>query len=382
MVRRGLAVTLGLALVCGGVVLVDAWEALGQRARGERRARLQRSPQYRDGRFVDTLPRANDNWRALRRWLGGSDAVRAPRGEVPVIRRVAGDFAQTPLSGLRVTWLGHSTALVEIDGCHILVDPQFSRRNSPTRFFGPARFFAPPLPLAELPALDAVLISHDHYDHLDEEAVRALNERGVPFIVPLGVGAHLEYWGVPTARIVELDWWEQADAGGVAVHCTPARHFSGRMGVDMDATLWCGWALVGPDHRVFYSGDSALFPGFGEIGARLGPFDVTLLDCGAYDDAWADVHMGPEQAVAAHIALGGRLLLPVHWGTFDLALHAWTEPAERVLAAAAAAGVSVAVPRPGQSLEPASPPMLERWWPELPWQTAADHPVVSSGLGE
>ena len=148
----------------------------------------------------------------------------------------------------------------------------------------------------------------------------------------------------------------------------------------MDATLWCGWALVGLEHRVFYSGDSGMFPGFGEIGRRLGPFDVTLLDCGAYDETWADVHMGPEQAVAAHKALSGRLLLPVHWATFDLALHGWTEPVERLLVAADKLGVAVVVPRPGQSVEPASPPQLVRWWPQLPWQTAAEHPIISSGL--
>jgi L-ascorbate metabolism protein UlaG (beta-lactamase superfamily) len=242
------------------------------------------------------------------------------------------------------------------------------------------RFFAPPLSLDALPPLDAVLISHDHYDHLDLEAVRALNARGVRFVVPLGVGAHLEYWGVPIERITELDWWERTSIGRLEVHCTPARHFSGRAPWGMNGTLWSGWAVVGPEHRVYYSGDSAMFPGLAEIGGRLGPFDVTLLDTGAYDETWADYHLGPEQAVAAHVALRGRLLLPVHWGTFNLGLHGWTEPAERTLAAAALARVSVVVPRPGDLVDPTSVPEPVRWWPEVPWQTAEQHPVISSGF--
>ena len=200
------------------------------------------------------------------------------------------------------------------------------------------------------------------------------------FIVPLGLGAHLEYWGVSPERIVELDWWERLEVGGVEVVCAPARHFSGRAMIDRDATLWAGWAFLGQDRRVFFSGDTGMFPGFAEIGARLGPFDVTMMEVGAYNADWPDVHMGPEQAVEAHRMVRGELMLPIHWGTFNLAFHSWVEPVERLLAAAEQAGVQVAVPRPGQSLTLAPPPDVERWWPRTPWQTAEEAPVISTGL--
>ncbi len=215
------------------------------------------------------------------------------------------------------------------------------------------------------------------------DAVRQLAPRGVTFVVPLGVGAHLEAWGVAPTRIVELDWWEEHVLGELRLVATPARHFSGRslLRSRHEQTLWCGWAIVGSSHRVYVSGDTGMFPGFVEIGERLGPFDLTLIDSGAYNPRWADVHLGPEQAVAAHRMVRGRVMLPVHWGTFDLALHGWTEPVERVLAAAAVQGVSVATPMVGQPLDVADTVTPTRWWPELPWKRAEELPIVSSGLG-
>jgi L-ascorbate metabolism protein UlaG (beta-lactamase superfamily) len=231
------------------------------------------------------------------------------------------------------------------------------------------------------------VISHDHYDHLDRPTVVALAALmraqgwGTRFIVPLGVGAHLEYWGIPAARIVELDWWERAEVGGgLTVTCTPARHASGRMLIDKDATLWAGYALVGPGHRAFFSGDTGLFPAMRDIGARLGPFDVTMIESGQYNRAWPDWHIGPEQAVTAHGMLRGQVMIPVHWGLLTLAYHAWTEPVERVLAAAARTGARVETPRPGLSVEPGVPPPPERWWPQVPWQTAAEAPIVSTRM--
>jgi L-ascorbate metabolism protein UlaG (beta-lactamase superfamily) len=238
----------------------------------------------------------------------------------------------------------------------------------------------PPIALGDLPAIDAVLISHDHYDHLDEPTLSAMKEWKTTFLVPLGVGAHLEYWGVPAGRIVELDWWESARVGRLEVVCTPARHASGRTGIDKDATLWASYALIGSRNRAWYSGDTGLFPAMKEIGGRLGPFDVTMIEAGQYHKAWPDWHIGPEQAVSAQQMLGGRVLLPVHWGLFSLAVHGWTEPVERVLAAAAQAGVPVIVPRPGQAVEPSAARPLERWWPELRWRTGAQDPIVSTQL--
>ena len=361
---------------------MSSWEATGTRPEGDCLERMKKSPNWREGRFVNRLDRHDGPYfKMLTDWIKGAEN-RKPKEEIPTLPLTLADFASAPPTGLRITWLGHSTSLVEIDGHRFLLDPSWSERGSPMTWAGPKRFYAPPLPLDELPELDAVLISHDHYDHLDHRTVKALEERVPRYYVPLGVGAHLEYWGVPSDRIVELDWWDEVMVGKIKLVATPARHFSGRSLImtDMNRTLWAGWALVGPEHRVFYSGDTAMFPGLKEIGERLGPFDATMLDSGAYSALWADVHLGPEQAVAAHKMVRGGLLIPVHWGTFDLALHPWIEPAERILVAAKKAGVAVAFPVPGQRIEPGNPPELARWWPELPWQTASEAPIVSSGL--
>ena len=364
-------------------VLVDGWTAFGARATGGRLARLQASPQWRDGHVVNPQPLHNYFWRSLaslwRRSPDVSPAVQPLRPPL-IDEQGAAALATPPVSGVRVTWLGHSTTLVEIEGHRFLTDPVWSPRASPLGGVGPRRFFPPPVALQALPPLDAVVISHDHYDHLDRDTVVALGGRGATFVVPLGVGAHLAAWGIAEARIVELDWWQRASFGTVAVVCTPARHASGRMLIDNDEKLWAGYAFVGAGHRVYYSGDSGLFPGLRDIGARLGPFDLTMIEVGQYGQGWPDWHMGPEQAVRAHQLVGGRLMLPVHWGAFALASHAWTEPIERALVAAARAGVPLVAPRPGQPFEPASPPPVERWWPVMPVKTAEQDPIVSTQM--
>jgi len=355
--------------------------AFGQRPDAARRARLERSPQWKDGRFENPQPLQNDMWGAFTHGLSGASPHRNPERPVPIVAVERRRFERAPATGLRVTWLGHSTFLVELDGHRVLTDPHWSERSSPFGWIGPRRFYAPVLAMADLPPLDAVVISHDHYDHLDHATIVALNERGVTFVVPLGVGSHLAYWGVPEARIVELDWWDRHRIGDLEIVATPARHASGRIpSPTSNQTLWAGFALVGPEHRAWYSGDTGLFPGMREIGERLGPFDVTMIEAGAYGRWWPDWHIGPEQAVVAHGMVRGRLLLPAHWGLFNLAYHSWTEPVERLLVSAQKAGAAVLAPRPGQSLEPGAPPQLERWWPDVPSQTAAQDPIVSSKL--
>lgn len=346
---------------------------------GDRRAAVRRSPQWDGKAFQNPLPvHMSASPGVMWEFLTGGAATRTPDGEVPTEPRTRADF-DAPRA-LRLTWLGHGTTLVEVEGRRLLIDPVFSGHASPGRLFGVPRFHAPPLPLAELPALDAVVLTHDHYDHLDYETVRELAPTVPRWVCPLGVGAHLERWGVPADRITEHDWWDEADVAGLRLVCTPARHFSGRQLLDRNRTLWCGWAVFGAEARLYVTGDGGFGPHFAEIGERLGPFDATLAEAGAYDAAWADVHLGPEQAVRAVAEARGGLMVPVHWGTFNLALHGWTEPVERVLVATEAAGVPVAVPRPGQPVDPAAPPPVERWWPALAWRPADEAPVVSSGL--
>lgn len=363
-----------------GVAMITACTSMGQRPDGDRRTTLEQSPQWKGKRFGNPLGRKDAPlMEILVEWIKGANNT-SPTDVVPVLPRTAEEFATTPADdALSITWLGHSTLLVEVDGQRILIDPVWGQRASPFTFVGPKRFHEPPLPIEDLPPIDAVVISHDHYDHLDYPSIVALKDRTERFVVPLGVGAHLVYWGIPEEKITELDWWDSTSCGNLELVATPARHFSGRTFV-ADQTLWASWVIKGPNHRVFYSGDTAMHPTFADIGNRYGPFDVTLMESGAYNKNWADVHMGPEQAVQAHQMLKGKLLIPVHWGTFDLALHAWTEPVERLLVAAEAAGIQAVIPRPGETVDANAPKPLNRWWPQVAWQSAEDAPVVSSGL--
>ncbi|WP_280825726.1 MBL fold metallo-hydrolase [Mycobacterium sp. OTB74] len=322
------------------------------------------SPNFQDGVFVNLeMPSGAGLTREqqaelLRDLLSGSSAQKPP---VP-IPLVEPDPGATP-SDLAVTWYGHSSAIIEVDGYRVLADPVWSERCSPSQTVGPQRMHPVPAPLEALPAIDAVIISHDHYDHLDIESIIGLaRTQRAKFFVPLGIGAHLRSWGIPSERVVELDWNQSAQLGELTLVCTPARHFSGRF-LTRNTTLWASWALIGPRHRAFFGGDTGYTKSFTDIGADHGPFDLTLMPIGAYHLGWPDIHMNPEDAVRAHRDMADNgLLVPIHWATFRLAPHPWAEPVERMLAAAQAEGVSAAVPKPGQRLETAAPPGLDVWW--------------------
>ncbi|MBF0589990.1 MAG: MBL fold metallo-hydrolase, partial [Magnetococcales bacterium] len=288
---------------------------------------------YRDERFFNTHQRVKKHpsgsmWTATREWFFPS--IRREPTQPPPVNKL--DTLRVGDGQTHVTWMGHSSLLIEVDGQTILIDPNFSRHASPFSWLPPKSFF-PEMPVTpeQIDHLHAVVISHDHYDHLDHDTIIQLAGRVDRFIVPLGVGAHLRHWGIDPTKITELAWWASTDLNGVTLTATPAHHFSGRRLTGGNRTLWAGWAIAGRSERLFFSGDSGYFPGFKEIGKRLGPFDLTMLECGAYNDAWADIHMMPEETAQAHLDLGGKTLLPIHWARFDLALHHWTEPVQRLL---------------------------------------------------
>jgi L-ascorbate metabolism protein UlaG (beta-lactamase superfamily) len=343
-------------------------KALGRKPGGERLERMKASPLWTGERFGNVHPAIaglrdpNASMPTLQEFLCGGDR-RVPRGPLPSTNPID-KWVKPPDSGLRATWLGHSTVLIEIDGFRVLTDPVWGPRASPSRLVGPRRFQPVPVPLRAMPPVDLVIVSHDHYDHLDYPTIRELAKSEVPFVTSLGVGAHLEAWGVEPERIVELDWWESHDLpkAGLTITAAPSQHFSGRGLKDRNLTLWSSFVIRSERHAVFFSGDTGLTTEYGAIGERLGPFDLVMLEVGAFHPAWGDIHLGPENALKALELLGGGPFLPVHWGTFSLAMHAWDQPAETLLQFAPKAGARLVMPRLGEPIEPAHAEAIEPWW--------------------
>lgn len=345
-------------------------KSLGKRATGLRLERMRDSPRWSGDGFRNVHPiqpglRDSSERPSLGDFLC-NEGRRLPKGPLPSVNPTDA-WLERPGSGLRATWLGHSTVLVEIDGLRVLTDPVWGKRASPSQLAGPKRFQPVPLALKALPRLDAVVISHDHYDHLDYPTIRELVKlQDVPFITSLGVGAHLQSWGVPPERIVELDWWEhwQAPNAELRIHAAPSQHFSGRSLNDRNATLWSSIVIESPRHRVFFSGDTGLTSEYAAIRERFGPFDLVMLEVGAFHPSWGDIHLGPENALKALQFLGGGAFLPVHWGTFSLALHDWDQPVETLLELAPKQGAQLLMPRLGQAVEPAHGEPVQPWWRE------------------
>jgi L-ascorbate metabolism protein UlaG (beta-lactamase superfamily) len=361
-----------LALALTAVLVVVARLVLSQPQFGaplssEQRQRAHANPHYHEPGFVNDVPpaayRFADIWIMLREQFFGTQ-TRVPPAPLPVLAVDRQALAAPPASGsLRALWIGHASVYIEIDGLRMLVDPIFSDYASPFAI-GPRRFQAPAVSIADLPAIDAVLITHDHYDHLDMRSVQQLASRGTTFVVPLGIGAHLAAWGVSAAQIHELEWWQEHGIGGVRVISTPARHYSGRSLSDARGTLWTSWAVIGPRHRFYVSGDTGYSEHFRAIGARFGPFDMSFMKIGAYGPGapWLDIHMSVDDAVRANVDVGARRMFPVHWGTFNLAFHDWDEPIKRAVIAAQAADVELLTPRLGEFVDADQAFPFNPWW--------------------
>jgi L-ascorbate metabolism protein UlaG (beta-lactamase superfamily) len=330
----------------------------------KRMEKIKNSPHYKNEKFVNYKP--SPEW-------GFSDILptawdflvtgnnRTPDIELPLKMIDFGKITNSKPDELKVTWVGHSSQIINLDGIIILTDPVFE--NS-TTVMGPSRYNGDvPLNIEEIPDIDLVVISHDHYDHLNASTIEKIHPKVKHFVTPLMVGAELEDIGVPRKKIIELDWWDEITLfEDYLVALTPAQHFSGRSMFDRDETLWGSYVIKGSKHKIYFSGDSGYFEGFKEIGDKYGPFDLTLMECGAYNEKWHFVHMMPEETAQAHLDLKGKILQPMHWGTFNLSLHSWYDPMVRVSKAADSLGIKLSTPIVGQTIIIDENLHTERWW--------------------
>lgn len=345
-------------------------KVFGRKPANERLERCQASPRWVDGQFRNVHPQIpnlrKDSGLPIREFFCPKEQ-RRPFSELPTHNPVD-DWRTPPETGLRATVLGHSTVFIEVEGVKILTDPVWGQRASPLQNVGPIkRFQQVPVSLDELPRPDVILLSHDHYDHLDYPTIKQLAKTDIPFVTSLGIGSHLEYWGVSPERITELDWWERTELPGkpVAITATPAQHFSGRGPGMTGCTLWSSFVIESPSHRVFFGADTGLTTEYRTIYERFGAFDLAFLEVGAYDPAWGDIHLGPDNALTALSYLGAPPLIPIHWGTFDLAMHRWDQPIERLLQRSAEVDARLIIPKHGRPTEPGLSDEIDTWWREI-----------------
>ena len=361
---------MGLAIIVVGItftfLFINYNPAFGGKVSREQLIKYRKSKNYFKGKFINQIPtsldiRAKTIFTLLRDLIKRNPNVRPDR-PIPLEPQNFSLVQDTKQS--RITWLGHSAFLLELEGKTLMLDPMLGKFSSPLPFFGPKRYSETlPQILEELSAIDVVLISHDHYDHLDYETIMKIKEKVKWFLVPLGLRRHLERWGVSQERVKEFDWWQEVNIEGLTLTCTPARHFSGRGLTDRNSSLWCSWVISGNHGRIYFSGDSSYGPHFTEIGDKYGPFDLTLMECGQYDERWSDFHMLPEETLRAHLDVKGKIMIPIHWCAFVLAFHDWAEPVERATLAADKLDVKIATPRIGEKVIIGSPEYPNsKWW--------------------
>ena len=354
-----------IAVLASIVYLFMHQASFGKPPSGSRLERIKNSPNYKDGVFQNLSPTpvmAKDAsyWELFKKQFE-SDTNRAPLKPLPSVKN---NLKETPSTKPTITWFGHSTYLVQIDGKNILIDPVFSERTSPVQYIGSKNYLGTSIySAADFPHIDYLFLSHDHYDHLDYGTTLAMKEKVGHYYMPLGVGSHLEYWGLDTAKITEMDWWQEVNiTPDIKLVCTPGRHFSGRGIADRGKTLWGSFVLITPTHRIFLGGDSGYDTHFKQIGDKYGPFDIAFLESGQYNAYWPNIHMMPEQTVQANIDLKSKVLMPVHWGKFSLALHPWNEPINRVLNKADELNIVTTTPMIGERVILDSILPNSKWW--------------------
>lgn len=368
IIRWILRVFAAFGLIIGGVIVAGGLFLLlnpvfgGRASKEQQMDYAERAANYADGRFVypETYIEAG-----LTEDVRASTKERKPVEELPVVAPKIP--AEPELNRVYVTWLGHSTTLLQMHGLKILFDPLFLKTASPVSFVGPERYSKAPLTAAELPQLDIVVITHDHYDHLEMKTIKQLDAKTELFVVPLGVENHLMRWGIAEEKIRAMAWWEEIEVDGLTIACTPARHYSSRMGIDGGKTLFASWVLKDEYHQIYESGDTGYGGHFKAIHQRYGDFDLVLTDCSQYNMQWHTIHMLPEEAVNACKTLGAKLSVPVHWGAYSLSDHAWDDPAERFVSAAERSGLAVSTPLLGETIDiDTVSGTANAWWRQCP----------------
>ncbi len=356
-------------LVMGYLLFVSYYPTFGGDVSKARQELYANSDQFADGAFKNTKdvpkdPSFSEMLTIARKFF--FQKVEHGRPSLPIEVQKQDSITLADYQGkTQLIWFGHSAFLLQMEGKNILIDPMLSDVPAPHPWLGGKRFSEElPVEIEKLPKIDAVIISHDHYDHLDYESIKKLKGRTGQYFVPLGVGVHLEAWGVSEDAIEELDWWEEVDFEGLQLACTPAQHFSGRKFDNRQSTLWASWVIKSATESIFFSGDSGYGEHFKEIGEEYGPFDFAMMECGQYNKMWPDIHMFPEETVQAGLDVGARAIMPIHWGGFKLAMHSWTDPIERATEKASELQVSLVVPQIGEPIRLSPQSDNTNWWRE------------------
>ncbi len=323
--------------------------------------RMKQSSYFRNGKFQNPVPTSAGKLSRLPqilKQLVQRDVEQRPVNGYHFEEIKTDDFMTQPLLA---NWLGHAAVLMKVDEKYILTDPMLGKRASPLKWLGPKRFFPSPIPVEQLPSLDLVLISHDHYDHLDYPTIVAIKEKTRCFVVPVGVIETLVFWGVPRKKIIELEWWQDQIIDGIKITAAPARHFSGRL-FNRNNTHWNSYVIETAANSFYFAGDSGFFEQYQELADRFSPFDFSFLPVGAYFEEWPDIHMDPEEAIKVWKIIKGGAFIPIHWGTFDLGLHSWYDPVQRLIEFTSKQPFPLLTPQPGEWFDPLNYEPELHWW--------------------
>lgn len=349
------------------IMFINLSPQFGKSPSAQKQAEYEKLAHFQDGKFQNLIPTTMDMdfWKAMRLLpeFFKNDPRKKPDFDIPVLKVDSLDLVKIK-EPAQMVWFGHSAFLLQIDGKNILLDPMFGDVPAPHPLLGNKRFSSElPIAVEKLPQIDLIIFSHDHYDHLDYGSVQKLKAKTKKFLVPLGVGSHLSFWGVENEKIQELDWWDETSYEELDFVFTPSRHFSGRGLTNRFSTLWGSWVIQGKSEKIYFSGDSGYGSHFSEIGEKYGPFDFAMLECGQYNENWKEIHMMPEETAQAGVDLDAKTIMPIHWGAFALAMHSWTDPVERVLVKADQLNIPVFIPKIGEYFE-IEPQMKtrEQWW--------------------